>query len=324
MPDSRKLSVFLCHASQDKPAVRELRQRLLAEGWIDPWLDEEKLLPGQDWDLEIKRAVEASDAVIVCISSQSISKEGYVQKELRKVLDLALEKPEGTIFIIPLRLDECEPPASLKSWHYVDYFPEKQRDVAYERLLKSLKLRIPKGQESVLDVPLEEKRAVPVKPVQGNIEVGWLLPLLFYFLLVVVDVFLPSSDDVEYLMGAFALLAGVSLVLRRKIPNTILFKISLTIFLFFYGMGYRVEDFIPFAPSVIGVAALISAGLWAVTFRKIEKTLLYTSIFLASFLLFVGVYEILSNIVYSDFTTLLGTFILVSSLITSVTVWLDL
>jgi len=46
-PD-RKLRVFLCHASQDKPVVRELYQRLNAEGWIDPWLDEEKLLPGQD------------------------------------------------------------------------------------------------------------------------------------------------------------------------------------------------------------------------------------------------------------------------------------
>ena len=34
----------LCHASQDKPIVRELYQRLNAEGWIAPWLDEEKLL----------------------------------------------------------------------------------------------------------------------------------------------------------------------------------------------------------------------------------------------------------------------------------------
>jgi len=46
----RKLRVFLCHASQDKPIVRELYQRLDAEGWIDPWLDEEKLLPSQDWN----------------------------------------------------------------------------------------------------------------------------------------------------------------------------------------------------------------------------------------------------------------------------------
>ena len=45
MTETRKLRVFLCHSSQDKSIVRELYQRLNAEGWIDPWLDEEKLLP---------------------------------------------------------------------------------------------------------------------------------------------------------------------------------------------------------------------------------------------------------------------------------------
>src|SRR5512143_1939911 len=116
MTTPRRLQVFLCHASQDKAKVRELNRRLLAEPWIDPWLDEEKLLPGQDWDLEIEKAVEASDAVIVCISKQSVTKEGYIQKEIRKVLDIALEKPDETIFIIPLRLDECDLPRRLRTW----------------------------------------------------------------------------------------------------------------------------------------------------------------------------------------------------------------
>jgi hypothetical protein len=56
----RPLRVFLCHSSNDKPAVRELYDRLLAEGWIDPWLDEEKLLPDMDWDMEIEKTVEAT------------------------------------------------------------------------------------------------------------------------------------------------------------------------------------------------------------------------------------------------------------------------
>lgn len=43
-----KLRVFLRHASQDKLIVRELYQRLNAEDWIDPWLDEENLLADQD------------------------------------------------------------------------------------------------------------------------------------------------------------------------------------------------------------------------------------------------------------------------------------
>jgi len=54
MPEDRKLRLFLCHASQDKPAVRELYKRLEAEGWIHPWLDEENLYPGQEWDLKIQ------------------------------------------------------------------------------------------------------------------------------------------------------------------------------------------------------------------------------------------------------------------------------
>lgn len=140
----RKLRVFLCHSSQDKPVVRELNQRLLTEGWIDPWLDEEKLLPGQDWDLEIEKAVEAADVVIVCLSTKSVNKEGYVQRELRFALDIALEKPEGTIFIIPLKLEDCEPPRKLRTWHYLEYFPPERRSLAHQRLLASLKVRAEK------------------------------------------------------------------------------------------------------------------------------------------------------------------------------------
>ena len=141
MNESRKLRVFLCHASQDKPIVRELYQKLLAENWIDPWLDEEKLLPGQDWNLEIEKAVESSDAVIVCLSDKSVNKEGYVQKEIRKVLDISDQKPDGTIFIIPLRLEDCEPPRRLRIWQYVDYFPFERQAWAYQRLLASIKAR---------------------------------------------------------------------------------------------------------------------------------------------------------------------------------------
>jgi len=141
MLEPRKLKVFLCHSSNDKPAVRELYQKLSAEAWIDPWLDEEKLFPGQDWNLEIEKAVEAADAILVCLSNSSITKEGYVQRELRIVLDYADYKPEGTLYLIPVRLEDCQPPLRLRSWQYADYFPEKGRERAFGRLLVSLKMR---------------------------------------------------------------------------------------------------------------------------------------------------------------------------------------
>lgn len=137
---NRPLRVFLCHSSNDKPVVRELYQKLHAEPWIQPWLDEEELYPGQDWNLEIEKAVEAADAIIVCLTKNSINKEGYVQRELRIVLDFADYKPEGTLYIMPVRLEECEPPRRLRAWQYADYF-EGQRERGLERLLISLKRR---------------------------------------------------------------------------------------------------------------------------------------------------------------------------------------
>ena len=133
-PVDRKLKVFLCHATQDKPIVRELYQRLSTEPWIDPWLDDEKLLPGMDWNLEIEKAVETSDAVIVCLSKNAVNKEGYIQKEIKKALDISEQKPEGMIFIIPARLEECNVPRRLNKWQRVDLFEQ----AGYEKLKLSL------------------------------------------------------------------------------------------------------------------------------------------------------------------------------------------
>jgi outer membrane protein assembly factor BamD (BamD/ComL family) len=135
----RPLKVFLCHASGDKPAVRGLYQRLIRDG-VDAWLDREKLLPGQDWQLEIPKAVRESDVVIVCLSNKSITKEGYVQKEIKFALDIATEKPEGTIFLIPARLEECNVPLQFASWQWVDLFESD----GYERLMLSIRLRADK------------------------------------------------------------------------------------------------------------------------------------------------------------------------------------
>ena len=126
------LKVFLCHASGDKPPVRDLYKRLVAEG-VDAWLDKEKLLPGQDWRVEIPRAVQEADVVIVFLSKKSISKEGYVQKEIKFALDIAEEKPEGTIFLIPARLEECLVPERLSRWQWVDLF----EDNGFVQLLRS-------------------------------------------------------------------------------------------------------------------------------------------------------------------------------------------
>ena len=158
--DNRPLKVFLCHSSNDKPAVRELYQKLRAEPWIRPWLDEEELYPGQDWNMEIEKAIEATDAIIVCLSNNSITKEGYVQKEIKTALDYSDYKPEGTVFIIPVRLEDCKPPSRLSKWQYADYF-EGQRERGTQRLLVSLKNRADSlGVKYEKPILLKNKKAV--------------------------------------------------------------------------------------------------------------------------------------------------------------------
>ena len=132
----RRLRVFLCHSSQDKHRVRQLYHQLKTAN-VGPWLDEEDLLPGQDWEVEIRKAVHQCDIVIVCLSEHSINKVGFVQKEIKIALDAADERPEGTIFLIPLRLEECKIPGRLRRWHWVNYFDEG----AFDKLMQALKLR---------------------------------------------------------------------------------------------------------------------------------------------------------------------------------------
>jgi formylglycine-generating enzyme required for sulfatase activity len=138
---NRPLHVFLCHAVEDKTSVRLLNEKLKREGWIESWLDEEKILPGQDWHTEIEKAIETTDVVIVCMSEASLKKEGYVQRELKFILDIADEKLDGTIFVVPLKFDKCSIPRRLHSLQYVDYFPRNKRNVSYEKLMRGLKSR---------------------------------------------------------------------------------------------------------------------------------------------------------------------------------------
>src|SRR5688572_16558757 len=134
----RLLKVFLCHARSDQSIVCAIYNRLVKDG-VDAWLDKEKLLPGHDWEYEIRQAVRDADVVIVCLS-KLFNQAGFRQKEVRIALNEADMKPEGEIFIIPARLDECNVPQSLQRWHWVDLF----EDDGYIRLINALRVRAEK------------------------------------------------------------------------------------------------------------------------------------------------------------------------------------
>ena len=172
--DEKKLLVFISHASEDNAAAKRLIKRLKEDGF-DPWLDLERLLPGQDWNLEIEKYMRASGAILLCFSQESVSKESYIQKEYKRAMRIQEEKPEGTIFVIPVRLDNCELPFYLREIQWVDY-PE-----GYDRLVAALNVRA--GRKAV-EKKEEKKETKPRKTatskkadgpniiIHGNINVG--------------------------------------------------------------------------------------------------------------------------------------------------------
>lgn len=131
-----KLLVFILYASEDKPSARYIASVLEQKGF-EPWLDEEQLLPGHDWKLEIERAVDKADAIVVCLSKISINKRGFVQREIKKSLDIADEQPEGSIFLIPARIEQCQVPQRLQGTQWVDLFDPN----GIEKLIEALNSR---------------------------------------------------------------------------------------------------------------------------------------------------------------------------------------
>jgi hypothetical protein len=171
----KQLLVFISHASEDEAAARRLTKRLREDGF-NPWLDLERLLPGQDWSFEIEQALRTSGAILLCFSDVAVKKEGYIQREYKRAMKYREEKPEGTIFVIPVRLDECEMPHFIRELQWVDYSKD------YEKLVAALNLRA--GRQAMIEKPKGKKKpeskksAVPKKSggtnitVHGNINVG--------------------------------------------------------------------------------------------------------------------------------------------------------
>jgi hypothetical protein len=64
-----------------------------------------------------------------------VPRAGYVQREIRDVLDVADARPEGSIFVVPARLEPCQLPERLTKWQCVDLY----RNDGYRRFRVALR-----------------------------------------------------------------------------------------------------------------------------------------------------------------------------------------
>jgi CRISPR-associated protein (TIGR02584 family) len=133
-----KPKIFISYSRRDEDQAKRLFDDLSRKG-CSPWFDKETLLPGQNWREEIQRTIRSCDFVILLLSKNSIDRRGFFQTELRLAMDTLETIPEGDIFAIPLKLDDCRIPDCLASLHCVDLFVDYDRGV--RQLLRAINAR---------------------------------------------------------------------------------------------------------------------------------------------------------------------------------------
>lgn len=116
--------VFLCHNSEDKPAVREIGSRLRKEFNLLPWLDEWELRPGMPYQEAISARMETIRSIAVIIGRSGTGP--WQRSEVNSALRNAVERACPVIPVI-LRDYGCGDPdlppylKTLKDLTWVDF-----------------------------------------------------------------------------------------------------------------------------------------------------------------------------------------------------------
>jgi len=115
------IQIFLSYAWEDEQRVMDLYQELHNAGFR-PWMAKMDILPGETWETSIRQAIKGSDFFLVCLSANSIDKRGFLQKEIDEALDIQREMLDSDIYLIPVRLEDCQVPTKLLHIQWVDLF----------------------------------------------------------------------------------------------------------------------------------------------------------------------------------------------------------
>ena len=140
-----KKHVFISYCHDNEAEVARLCQDLVAEGERVWW--DKNILPGQIWKREIDKAMKQSYAVILCLSKETASRAtSGIYREARDAITAYREYGPGSVFLIPVRLSQCEiPPIEIDDTHmldaiqHLDLFPASKRAAGFKGLLKAIR-----------------------------------------------------------------------------------------------------------------------------------------------------------------------------------------
>jgi hypothetical protein len=108
--------IFLSYAKEDKWYVDDVYRALKAAG-LSPWMDKppspyerEGIPSGAVWDSVIRKRIREARVILLFLSSTSIRKQGYVQREYRLASNEMMNKPPGEVSSVPVLIEPCEVP----------------------------------------------------------------------------------------------------------------------------------------------------------------------------------------------------------------------
>ncbi|MBL7067076.1 MAG: toll/interleukin-1 receptor domain-containing protein [Candidatus Marinimicrobia bacterium] len=127
--------VFLSHASEDKERFVLDFARKLRESGVDVWLDRWEMLPGDSLVEKIfDEGLKEASAVIIVLSINSVNK-AWVKEELNASIIKKINKGSK---IIPVVLDNCIVPESLKSTLWEKIIDINNYQESFDRIIASI------------------------------------------------------------------------------------------------------------------------------------------------------------------------------------------
>jgi formylglycine-generating enzyme required for sulfatase activity len=131
-----RMRIFISYAREDQDKAHQIYRRLLDAG-CNPWIDIENLLPGEKFKNVIEQTLTNCDMVIVCLSTASVRKRSFFQREVKQALDRLQEMLADDVFVVPVRFDNCGIPSDLAQYHCEDLFGQRE-DRGWQHLLEAI------------------------------------------------------------------------------------------------------------------------------------------------------------------------------------------
>ena len=95
------MKIFLSYASQDREIAQAIHRALLEQGH-DVFFDREDLPPGEEFHIQIRRAIERSDLFVFLISEHALDPGSYTLNEL-EIAEKSLKQTSGRLLPVLLK-----------------------------------------------------------------------------------------------------------------------------------------------------------------------------------------------------------------------------